>query len=189
VQYLSTTEKKGRFKVTCKNSFNENEPVVMEAEVYNDNFELVNAEDLSVTIMNKERKAFPFTFSKTEKTYSLNAGVFMPGEYHYKAQVKTGEKLYVEEGDFNVHALQVELNETVADHQLLYTLSQKTGGQLFYPAQLKELAAQLQSKEDIKTISYSQVKLIDLVNLKAIFFLLLAMLTIEWFLRKRSGGY
>jgi len=33
------------------------------------------------------------------------------------------------------------------------------------------------------------LKLIDLVNLKAIFFLLLAMLSIEWFLRKRSGGY
>lgn len=189
VQYLSTTEKKGHFKVTCKNAFNENEPMVMDAEVYNDNFEMVNTSDVSVTIMNRDRKAFPFTFSKTEKAYSLNAGLFTPGEYHYKAQVKSGEKLYVEEGDFSVYALQAELNETVANHQLLYTLSQKTGGQLFYPGKMKELAALLESKEDIKTVSYSQVKLIDLVNLKAIFFLLLAMLTIEWFLRKRSGGY
>ena len=189
VQYLSTTEKKAHFKVICKNSFNENEPVTMDGEVYNDNFELVNSSDVSITIMNRDRKAFPFTFSKTEKAYSLNAGIFAPGDYHYKAQVRVGDKQYIEEGDFNVTALQVELNETVADHQLLYTLSQKTGGQLFYPTQLKELSALLQSKEDIKTVSYSQVKLIDLVNLKAIFFLLLAMLTIEWFLRKRSGGY
>ncbi|MEO8086609.1 MAG: hypothetical protein ABI763_07305 [Bacteroidota bacterium] len=189
VQYLSVHEVKGHFKILCKNSFNENEPVVMDAEVYNDNFELINSPDVAITISNREKKSFPFTFSKTEKAYSLNAGIFNPGDYHYKAQVKIGEKLYSAEGDFSVNALQVEQNETVADHQLLYSLSQKSGGQLFYPSQLAELSKLLQSKEDIKTISYSQVKLIDLVNLKAIFFLLLAMLSVEWFLRKRSGGY
>jgi len=189
VQYLGTKEVKGHFKVICKNSFNESEPVVMDAEVYNDNFELINTPDVSITIVNRDKKSFPFTFSKTERAYSLNAGVFAPGDYHYKAQVKIGEKLYSAEGDFSVNALQVEQNETVADHQLLYTLSQKTGGKLFYPSQLTELSTMLQSREDIKTVSYSQLKLVDLVNLKAIFFLLLAMMTIEWFFRKRSGGY
>ncbi len=189
VQYLSITETKGRFKVSCKSSFNENEPVVMDAEVYNDNYELINTSDVSVTITSREKKSYPFTFSKTERAYTLNAGILAPGDYHYKAQVKQGDKLYATEGDFSVNALQVEQNETVADHQLLYTLSQKTGGQLFYPSQLNELSALLQSKDDIKSVSFSQIKLIDLVNLKAIFFLLLAMLTIEWFLRKRSGGY
>ena len=189
VQYLGTREEKGHFKVLSKNAFNENEPIVMDAEVYNDNFELVNTPDVSITIINREKKSFPFTFSKTDKAYALNAGIFTPGDYHYKAQVKVGEKMYSADGDFSVHALQVEQNETVADHQLLYTLSQKTGGQLFYPDQLNALGQMLLSKEDIKTVSYSQTKLIDLVNLKAIFFLLLAMLTIEWFLRKRSGGY
>jgi hypothetical protein len=189
IQYLGTKEVKGHFKVICKNSFNESEPVVMDAEVYNDNFELINTPDVSITIVNRDKKSFPFTFSKTDRAYSLNAGVFAPGDYHYKAQVKLGEKFYTAEGDFSVNALQVEQNETVADHQLLYTLSQKTGGKLFYPSQLTELSSLLQSRKDIKTVSYTQLKLIDLVNLKAIFFLLLAMLTIEWFFRKRSGGY
>ena len=161
----------------------------MDAEVYNDNFELINAPDVSITIVNQDKKSFPFTFSKTDKAYSLTAGIFAPGDYHYKAQVKIGEKLYTADGDFSVNALQVEQNETVADHQMLNTLSQKTGGQLFYPSQLSELSALLQSHNDIKTVSYSQMKLIDLVNLKAIFFLLLVMLSMEWFFRKRSGGY
>ena len=189
VQFLCTHEQKSRFKVLCKNSFNENEPVVMDAEAYDENYELVNTPDVSVTITNREKKSFPFTFSKTDRAYSLNAGIFSPGDYHYQARVKQGEKMFAAEGDFSVNALQVEQNETVADHQLLYTISQKTGGQLFYPGQLNELSKLLQSDEDIKSVSYSQLKLIDLVNLKAIFFLLLAMLTMEWFLRKRSGGY
>jgi hypothetical protein len=189
VQYLSTREMKSRFKVLCKNSFNENEPVVMDAEVYNDNFEMINTPDVSIAIISREKKSFPFNFSKTDRAYSLNAGIFSPGDYHYKAQVKIGEKVYAAEGDFSVNALQVEQNETVADHGLLNALSQKTGGQLFYPAGLDGLAKLLQSREDIKTISYSQLRLIDLVSLKALFFLLLGLLSLEWFLRKRSGGY
>ncbi len=189
VQYLSTREVKTHFKLLTKNSFNENEPVVMDAEVYNDNFELINTPDVSITITNSEKKSFPFTFSKTDKAYTLNAGLFSPGDYHYSARVKAGEKLYTSEGSFSVNALQVEQNETVADHQLLYSLSEKTGGKLFYPSQLNDLASLLVSKEDIKTVSYSQIKLVDLVNLKSIFFVLLALLSLEWFLRKRSGGY
>lgn len=189
VQYLGTREIKSHFKVICKNSFNENEPVVMDAEVYNDNFELINTPDVSITIINRQKSSFPFTFSKTDRAYTLNAGMFSVGDYHYKSQVKTGEKIYSVEGDFSVNALQVEQNETVADHQLLYGMSQKTGGRMFFPSQLKDLSAFLKSKEDIKTISYSQMKLIDLVNLKSIFFLLMGLLTLEWFFRKRSGGY
>ncbi len=189
VQYLATREVKSHFKVVCKNSFNENEPIVLDAEVYNDNYELINTPDISVAITSREKKSFPYTFSKTEKAYTLNAGMFAPGDYHYKSSVKVGEKVYNAEGDFSVNALQVEQNETVADHQLLYSLSQKTGGQLFFPSQLDALTKLLESKEDIKTVSYSQIKLIDLINLKAIFFLLLAMLSLEWFLRKRNGGY
>jgi hypothetical protein len=97
--------------------------------------------------------------------------------------------VYNSEGEFSVTALQVEQNETTADHQLLYALSHKTGGELFYPGQLDALAKTLEQREDIKTISYSHYKLEDLINLKWVFFLLLALLSAEWFLRKRSGAY
>jgi hypothetical protein len=189
VQYLSTHEIKSHFKVIAKNTFPENEPVVFDAEVYNDNYELINTPDISITISNKEGKSFPFTFSKSERAYSLNAGFFAPGSYHYKATVRVGDKPYNNEGEFTISELQAEQTETVADHALLYSWAHKRGGELFYPSQLDSLSALLLSKEDIKTVSYSQVKLLDLVNLKWVFFLLLAFISLEWFLRKRNGMY
>jgi len=163
--------------------------VVFDAEVTNDNYELINTPDINITITNSEKKIFPFTFSKTEKAYTLNAGYFPAGNYRYKATVKAGEKIYNSEGEFSVSALQAELNETTADHQLLYALSQKTGGELFYPDQLDQLEKTLEKRDDIKTVSYSHYKLQDLINLKWVFFLLLILLSLEWFLRKRSGAY
>jgi hypothetical protein len=149
----------------------------------------MNSSILRIFQSNKEGKSFPFTFSKSERAYSLNAGFFAPGSYHYKATVRVGDKPYNNEGEFTISELQAEQTETVADHALLYSWAHKRGGELFYPSQLDSLSALLLSKEDIKTVSYSQVKLLDLVNLKWVFFLLLAFISLEWFLRKRNGMY
>ena len=188
-QYLIVRENKSHFRIISKNSFPENEPLSFDAEVTNDNYELINIPDINITITNSEKKTFPFTFSKTEKAYALNAGYFPAGNYRYKAMVKVGEKVFNSEGEFSVSALQLEQNETIADHQLLYALAHKTGGELFYPNQLDALAKTLEQREDIKTVSYAHYKLEDLINLKWVFFLLLMLLSAEWFLRKRSGAY
>ena len=189
VQNLSVKENRTHFRLINKNNFAENEPVNFDAEVYNDNYELINTPDVNITLINSANKSFPYTFSKTEKGYTLNAGYLPSGQFRYKATVNAGGKLYQSSGDLTVTALKAEQIETVADHQLLYAMANASGGEMFYPSQFKELAQKLLARNDIKTITYSHYKLRDLVDWKLIFFLLLGLLTIEWFLRKRAGGY
>ena len=47
----------------------------------------------------------------------------------------------------------------------------------------------LLKNKNIVSVSYTNEKFSDLIGLKWIFFLLLTLLSIEWFVRKRSGGY
>lgn len=189
VQYLSVREEKKPFRIAGKNNFTESEPVVFDAELYNEAEELVNTPEVSMTITNSKGEAYPFTFSKTEKAYTLNAGVFPSGLYKYTAFAKLGDKNYSQSGQFTVSELQAELSETIADHQLLNFLSVKSGGALVYPRELDRLKSLILKRDDIKPVVYSQLKLTDLVNLKWFFFLLLLFLSAEWFLRKRSGSY
>ncbi|MBK6988501.1 MAG: hypothetical protein IPH33_09880 [Bacteroidetes bacterium] len=189
VQNLSVKENKTHFRLISKNNINENEQVVFDAEVYNDNYELINTPDVNMVITNSAGKSFPYIFSKTEKGYNLNSGFMSAGDYKYKSTVKVSDKVYTSSGQFTVSLLQAEQGESVADHVLLNTLAQKNGGAMFYPNQLNELKDQLLKRDDMKTVSYSHYKLRDLVDVKAIFFILLALLSIEWFLRKRAGSY
>lgn len=189
VQYLSVKVDKSFFKIVGKNNFLENEPIELEAEVYNESYELINEPEVSITIINSENKKFQYTFSKTNNGYRLNAGMMPTGEYNFEAKVKVGEKIYQQKGEFSVSALQVELTNTVADHQLLYSISQKHDGEMVYPNELDVIVQKLNSRTDIKSVSYSQKKLSDLINLKWIFFLLLSLLSFEWFMRKRNGAY
>jgi len=189
VQYLSVKEKKTPFRVSFKNNFAENEPLVFDAELYNETGELVNTPDVKMTITDADKKSYPFTFSKTDKAYSLNAGNLPVGNYKFRAETKLGDKLYAEAGEFSISALQLESSETVANHQLLFSMADKSGGKLVYESQLNELPKMISVREDVKPVTYSQKKLKDLINLKWFFFLLMAFLSVEWFLRKRSGTY
>lgn len=189
VQYLSVREDKSFFKIVSPNRFLENETIVLEAEVYNESYELINAPEVSIVIANSENNKFPFTFSRTTNAYRLDAGMMPVGDYTFEAKVNVGGKLYTQRGEFSIVALQVEMLNTIADHQLLYTIAKKHDGELVYPNELENLVKKLNSRDDIKTVSYTQNKMSDIINLKWIFFLLLTLLSLEWFIRKRNGLY
>lgn len=189
VQYLSVKVDKSFFRIIAKNNFLENEPVEMEAEVYNESYELINTPEVSVVFTNAANKKFSYTFSKTSNAYRLNAGMLPVGEYKYDAKVKAGEKIYTQHGEFSVSALQVELTNTTADHQLLYSLAKKNNGEMIYPAGMEQLSGKLNAREDIRPVSYSEKKLRDVISLKWIFFIALLLISAEWFMRKRNGAY
>lgn len=189
VQYLSVKTDKSFFKIQFKHNFFENENIEMGAEVYNQSYELINEPEVNINITNADNKKFPFTFGKTNNAYHLNAGMMPVGEYKFEAKVKVGEKIYAQSGRFSVSALQVEQNNTIADHQVLYSIAKKHKGEMVGPSTLNSLAEKLNNRTDVKSISYTQNKLSDLITLKWIFFLLLTLLSIEWFIRKRNGAY
>jgi hypothetical protein len=189
IQYLAIKQDKNRFRVNNSNAFFENEPVEFDAELYNDIYELINEPEVNIVIENKDKKSFPFVFNKTGNSYHLNAGYFPVGEYIYNAKVKSGDKSYTATGEFTVVELQIESVNTIANHQLLHQLSTSHGGEMVYPQEVMRIKELLMANEEVKPVIYTNQKLNDLINLKWVFMLLLFILSIEWFLRKRFGSY
>jgi len=188
-QYLSAKEDKSFFRVYSDNNFQENEPILFEAEVYNQSYELINEPKVTLEITDEEGKKFPFEMVPFSESYNLNAGILPVGQYSYRAQVKIGETIQTERGEFSISPIQVESVVTLANHQLLYQIASRSGGEMLYPTELATLPNKLGERSDVVPISYSHKELKDLINLKWVFFLLLTLLSLEWFLRKRNGAY
>src|SRR4029077_21060258 len=91
VQYLAIKEDKNFFRLHSPNSFKDDEPIEMDAELYNPSYQLINDPEVTITITNSENKTFSFTFNRTSNAYHLNAGQLQAGTYHYSAQVKSGD--------------------------------------------------------------------------------------------------
>jgi hypothetical protein len=155
--------------------------------VYNESYELIHSSDVSLVIKNAAGKQFPYSFSKTQNAYSLTIGLMPVGNYTYEASTTVGNQSQRLKGSFTVVPLQVEYLQTTANHQLLNEIASETQGTLFYPNDLEPLKYAIQNSESIKPVIYQQDVVKSWINLKWIFFLMLTMLSIEWFIRKWNG--
>ncbi|ATP58885.1 hypothetical protein CPT03_21645 [Pedobacter ginsengisoli] len=188
VQYISAKDDKRKFKVyMAKNTFDENENVPINAVLYNDSYVAVNTPDVSIQLKNEEGKVYNFLFSRTETAYQLDAGMLPAGNYTYTATTTLGSKKYSAQGIFYVNTLVAEYQQTIANHQLLNTMALQTGGKMYMPQNLSFILNDIEKNEHVKTLSYEDRKYEELINFKWVFALIITMLTLEWFLRKRNG--
>jgi hypothetical protein len=189
IQYLSLQEERSFLRVTAPNSKPENEEIVFDAEVYNQSYELIQTPDVLLKVTDEKGTEYNYTFSKTGRSYHLNTGAKSPGEYSWTATTKVGNETYTKSGKFVVTRLMAERSVTTANHRVLFNLAASHDGQLVYPANMQSLSEIVQAREDIKPVVYNPKKLIELVQMWWIFAIVLFLLTLEWFIRKRQGAY
>ncbi len=185
VQYLTVKADKSLFRVQGPKIIEENKAIEFNAEVYNKSYESITDPDVSMVIRNSENKKYTYTFGKANKAYNLKVGLLPIGEYVYEAEVKINNDLYKKQGSFVVKELVAEKINTVANHQLLYQLSKKSNGKLYYSHQLKDLEDALLKNETIKPISYSKKSTTPLIDYIWLFWIILILMVAEWFFRKR----
>jgi hypothetical protein len=190
VQYLLSNDDKRKFRVySSKNTFDESETVILNAELYNDAFDLVNSSEVNITLKNNLGKTYSFLFSKTTNSYLLKAGVLPSGTYSYQAKTSLGKNNYQVEGQFIVNSQELELKQSVANHQLLYLMATQNGGKMLFPNQISSIPDLIKANETVKTIVFEDPSYEDLISLKALFFVILSLLTFEWFIRKRNAEF
>jgi hypothetical protein len=188
VQYLTANNNHQRFRVyPAKNVFDEGENVILNAELYNDALELVNTPDIRIELKSRSGKNYSFLFTRNGQSYQLDAGTLPVDEYSYSASTKLGEQSFTATGQLTIKPLNLETRQSAADHRLLFDLAKQSGGQMLQPSQINQLADLIRKNENIKTVVYEDKHYSDLIDLKWIFVLILGLLSLEWFVRKREG--
>jgi hypothetical protein len=190
VQYLSSKDDRRKFRVSMPSyKIEQGEKVYFRAELYNDSYELLNTPELKMSLKNEQNKTFDYVFSRTEKAYELELAELPAGEYSYQAECVFANNKYNAKGRFSILQNNLEEFNTMANFDVLRMYSKLSGAKAFGANEYDKLAAELLNEDRYKTISYEEKKTDDLINLKWIFFLLLALISAEWVLRKYHGSY
>jgi hypothetical protein len=189
VQYLSVKSSKTNLRINASSVYKESEIIYFGAQLYNESFEQITGPEIKMLITDKDNRNFEYQFSANENAYTLNAGNLPKGDYAYKASVKIGEKVYQQAGQFSVQEVNLESINTTANHNLLKNIAAKTGAMALDAKDYQQLIDALKNRDDIVAVSYSEKKLMDLINLWYVLAIILLLFTVEWFIRKRSGGY
>ncbi|MEN8927992.1 MAG: hypothetical protein ABF242_06355 [Flavobacteriales bacterium] len=188
-QFLISKEDKSLFRVFGENTYDDNDKVKFESEIYNSNYELVNTNEVNMKIVNEQNEEFTYQFSQVGDRYGLEAGVLPPGNYKYIASTRIKGKNTVRNGEFSVNEMKLEQNNSKANHQLLFNISDVTGGKMVNLSEVNSLSNFILENGEASEVIFQEKDIDDLINIKTIFFLLLGLLGIEWFVRKRNGGY
>lgn len=177
-----------RFHVEAKNIYAQSESVIVEAQLYDDNYELVNQPDVELTVRNQNSpEGSKYQLNRTAAGYSINLGILPPGAYTYTALTRLSGKSYSATGSFLVEDLQLEALNTIADHSLLATIAAATGGAVAAADNPEQIADLLKQRDDLKTVVYSETTYSDMLNLPLILVLILLLLAAEWIVRKYNG--
>lgn len=189
IQYLALKENEDNFNVYHPSLFQETDNIEFTAELYNDSYELVNTPDVNIRIKNDNLKEFNYLFDRTNDYYSLNAGNLEPGDYTFEADTKLGNQSFTEKGSFSIVKNELEIQNNRADFSVLYQLSQQTGGQFYAFENYGTLLDAVRDNKQITVQQHKQTLQTEWINLKVLFFLLIVLLSVEWFLRKYWGIY
>ncbi len=190
VQYLSATGNKRRFFLKdFKKEFFENEEIVFKTELYNESFEFFPDASIKLIITDENRKNYNFEFSESEGFYKANAGSLAAGNYHFTALTKINGKDLNLSGEFIVKENNAEYQQTTANYKLMNQIASTSGGRMFFSNNFQALPDTLAGRDDLKPISFQETENKSLINLKSLFFVILILLSAEWFFRKYFGRY
>ncbi len=189
IQYLSTLEDKRKFRsFPLQNEFSDSEPVVIESQVYNDLYEMMYGNTIRLEVRNDQGELTTYSYVTSPGSSRYRIGGLKEGVYRFRASTSINNKKEEVAGQFLVKAQNLEAQNLTADFGLLRTLSDQTGGKFYKSNQLASLASDLQQTKAASLI-HSEETFNQLINLKWVFFLLLTLISAEWFLRKYLGSY
>ncbi|WBX74703.1 VWA domain-containing protein [Tenacibaculum pacificus] len=186
VQYLASNKKRKRLDVKNKHTYLANAPITISAFYVDKNYLFDARASLELTLTNnnsKEKKILPF--SLVNNSYQVSISDLSSGDYSYEVTVANQKiKSY---GKFKITDFKIEEQFTNANHKKLNSLALKTKGNLFYADKIDNLLTQLSEDTSYYTVQKSITKKQHLIDWKLLLFLIVILLSIEWFIRKFDG--
>lgn len=190
LQYISQKEDKRQFRAfTNKIAYKENENILFDAQLYNANYEAINTPEAYLKISNSTGETFDYTFSKNNNSYFIDAGRLPEDNYTYTASTNYNGNNITAAGKFSVQSIVKEQYDLTAKHDLLFSLTEKFGGEVIYPSNVSKLGDILSNNESIKPILFQKAETKPLLDYHWLIAILIFLLAIEWFLRRFYGGY
>ncbi|WP_420576176.1 hypothetical protein [Ekhidna sp.] len=189
IQFLSVKNDKKQFRFNVReNSFNDSEPALFDVEVYNDIYERIYGNNIQITLTSESDQTQNYNFTDSEYNSTFRSPILAPGIYTYQAQVKVGDKILTDQGEFSIQNINPEFLNLTADHRLLKNLSNKTGGSYAHFNELDRLIDEI-NKRDFKSVIKSKEELVPLYRAWWWYLIIFMLFSTEWFLRKYWGGY
>ncbi len=188
-QFLVDKNKDHLFKVNTKKKWAYNQPVVFQANLYDESMKPLMGQNIQLTLWNEKGEKRNYPFVPGNNGYQLELGLLEPGGYQFKAEANNGAQKLESNGTFIVENVQLEMMNTWANHDVLRNLAKETSGTFFNSSALDSLESKLRNQQNFVSVAYDESNREEWIDWWPILLILLTSFGAEWMIRKWQGGY
>lgn len=189
VRWLTATEDERRIRVRPdREAFSSIEPPTFTGQVYDESLQPVSDADVEVIARGNGTTVSTILAPLGNGQYAGALPSLAPGDYNATAVVRSGGVVLGEDrGRFSVGGINVEFIETRLNRALLDGLAERTGGAVLTVGGLGSLVDLVRSSPEFRETEVVRRSDLDLWSHPWALALVVLLLSIEWFLRKRTG--
>ena len=183
-QWLLNADISQRFLCSSdKMDYLEGEPVEFSSHLFDEKMNLVNGQDIKLTILQNDTLVAEKFFLEKDNSYISYVEDLKAGKYNYSAETIFGKSIYKDEGQFLIEKLTLEQSTQGIQKAYLQYIASKTRGDMFISP--KDFDKLLRVRREFKIIKTSR----DIELWKKWYLAVIAILLIatELFLRKKKG--
>ena len=196
IKYLDSRDDVRRFRVVAPKKLDEDIRLSFSAQVYDAALNPTTGVDVGLALTNSNGEVFNYDFSIENDSYKLDCGRLSNGQYTWEASTILDGKLERLKGALVISEVKAELLAQAANHNLLRRISNNTDGDflgevgIMYSHEMgAEFANKVKEKVNKRDLIHEFTERLELINFNFILWLLLGLLTLEWVIRRRSGGF
>lgn len=189
LKWLNANEEAKQVRIkTTKKFYSSGEKIEIIGEVFDESFNFINDATVEVAVKSKNQKIDVGLSPVGNGLYEGIIESLPPGDYSFNGAASIeNKKIGDDNGRFSVGEIDVESINTIADFKYLSLLSESTKGQFF---SIEDVRGLIRKLEVISTnnneYKYSKSEYRLWADYRTLLIIIL-LLGIEWFIRKREG--
>lgn len=188
-QYLTLNKDKRKLRLKYPKLSIQGDVFKLNAQLYNDNYQLIENAELNLVLVNDLGNEYLYNLTNKNANYSSLLTNLSVGNYTFTLQANYKKEHLEQKGTFAILPSTVEQQRLEANWELLQKMSDLTKGRFIVKDEFANYSEIIRTEIEAKPKIYFSKQLSDLIQQKAIFFVLLLSLFFEWALRKYLGTH
>ena len=186
VLYLANNASKNRLNIEYQRIYDANSDSRITATYFDEAFVFDANTNISLNIISEETgfsKVIPMLLK--QGYYEADLLGTPAGEYKFTVTVAKDNRS--KSGSFTILDFDVEQQFLSADYKKLSLLAEGTEGALYFPSGIDSLALELSGSNRFAPTQKGTKNVVSLIDFRILMALIVAVLAIEWFIRKYNG--
>ena len=186
VLYLANNSSKNRLNIDYQRIYDGSSDSKITATYFDEAFVFDSNTNISLKIGSEETgfsKVIPMLLKKGY--YEADLLGTPAGEYKFTVTVENDNRS--KSGSFIILDFDVEQQFLAADYKKLSQLAKGTEGVLYFPSELDSLTTQLSGSDRFAPTQKGTKNVVSLIDFRILMALIVALLAMEWFVRKYNG--